>query len=53
MQPLQEGLESYVFRGGLLCAADNCTALIRWSEREILEFDPKTGNLRAWWIEHD
>lgn len=43
--------EPFAFFSGLLCTAKSCSQLIRFSEREILEFDPRTGNLTAWWIE--
>jgi hypothetical protein len=51
LQPVSEVRETYSFRDGLLCAEGECSTLIRWSEREILEFEPKTGDLKAWWIE--
>jgi pimeloyl-ACP methyl ester carboxylesterase len=48
--PNKDEHETFAFRDGLLCAASKCSTLIRWSEREILEFDGKTGDLKAWWI---
>ena len=42
--------EDVSFRNGLLCTGSKCSLLISWSEHEILEFDPKTGGLSAWWI---
>ena len=44
--------ERFSFRDGLLCAESKCTSLIRWSDSELLEFDPKSGDLIAWWIEN-
>ncbi len=44
--------ERFSFRDGLLCAEGKCTSLIRWSDSELLEFDPKSGDLIAWWIEN-
>jgi pimeloyl-ACP methyl ester carboxylesterase len=53
LQPVSEVRETYSFKDGLLCATGECSTLIRWSEREILEFEPKTGDLKAWWIENN
>ena len=46
-----ESRESVAFRDGLRCVAGTCSRLIQWADGQILEFDPKTGNLRAWWVE--
>ena len=43
--------EDVTFKDGLHCASDTCTRLVRWSDGHLLEFDPKTGNLDAWWVE--
>ena len=43
--------EDFTFRDGLHCAGSACSRLVRWSDGYMLEFDPKTGNLDAWWIE--
>jgi pimeloyl-ACP methyl ester carboxylesterase len=45
-------VEPVAFQNGLHCAGGACTKLIRWSERQVLEFDPRSGKLIAWWIEH-
>jgi pimeloyl-ACP methyl ester carboxylesterase len=50
LQPFKEFHEAFSFRGGLLCVAAACTKLIQWSDREILEYDPNAGELKAWWI---
>ncbi len=46
-----ETREPIAFRDGLQCAGDVCSILLRWSADEILEFDPKSGAIKAWWIE--
>jgi pimeloyl-ACP methyl ester carboxylesterase len=51
MQAVSDTRESFSFRDGLLCTGSKCSTLIRWSEQEILEFDAKAGDLKAWWIE--
>jgi hypothetical protein len=51
MQAASDARESFLFRAGLLCSGNNCSTLIRWSDHEILEFDAKAGDLKAWWIE--
>ncbi len=43
--------EDVAFRGGLHCAGETCSELIRWSDGYFLEFDPKTKDVIAWWIE--
>ena len=39
------------FRGGLHCSDGACRRLVKWSDREDLEFDLKSGDLAAWWIQ--
>jgi pimeloyl-ACP methyl ester carboxylesterase len=48
----QPNQQSFVFRESMHCAQGVCRVLIKWSDREVLEFDPPTGNLTAWWIEN-
>ena len=43
-----EGVES---RDGIQCSRKICSKLVRWSDHDILEFDPEKGDLRAWWFE--
>jgi hypothetical protein len=43
--------ERVAFRDGLQCIGKTCSILVRWSESEILEFEPKSGAVKAWWIE--
>ena len=42
--------EAISFRNGLHCVAKACTKLVRWSDSEMLQFDPASGNLKAWWV---
>jgi hypothetical protein len=42
---------SISFRDGLLCVGGSCHVLLDWSDGYLLEFEPETGNLLAWWIE--
>jgi hypothetical protein len=42
--------ESYAFRNGRLCVGKACSVLVKWSDRELLEFVAATGALKAWWI---
>jgi pimeloyl-ACP methyl ester carboxylesterase len=51
MSPFAETSEAVSFRDGQHCVAGTCTLLIQWSQRQILEFDPSSGNLRAWWTQ--
>jgi pimeloyl-ACP methyl ester carboxylesterase len=51
MSPLALSHEDVSFRNGQQCVGSVCSTLIKWSERELLEFDPRSGNLIAWWIE--
>jgi hypothetical protein len=53
MNALQKSRESFEFRDGLHCVGAICSLLVHWSDGEMLEFDPKTRNLRAWWIERE
>ncbi len=46
-----ERRERVTFQNGLQCIGKTCSLLLRWSESEILEFDPKSGAIKAWWIE--
>ena len=43
--------ESVSFRDGLHCVGGACSKLIQWADGRLLEFDSKTGDLRAWWVE--
>jgi pimeloyl-ACP methyl ester carboxylesterase len=43
--------ETIVFRGDEMCVGKKCSVLLQWSEREFLEFDPATGQLRASWMQ--
>jgi len=43
--------ETVAFRDGLHCGGPDCTVLVQWAPGQILEFDPASGALRAWWIE--
>jgi len=43
--------ESVSFAKNLHCAAGQCTKLLKWTDREILEFDAKSGKIFGWWIE--
>ena len=43
--------QDVTFHDGLHCADKTCSRLVRWSDGYILEFDPKTGDLDAWWVE--
>jgi pimeloyl-ACP methyl ester carboxylesterase len=43
--------EGISLREGILCAGNTCSKLVKWSEGQLLEFDAKTGQLKAWWIE--
>jgi hypothetical protein len=51
MDSEQEATDPYSFREGNFCLKDVCAELIKWSDREMLAFDAKTGALRAWWID--
>ena len=44
--------EAVSFRDRLHCAGGQCSKLIDWGEGQLLEFEPKSGNLAAWWVEH-
>jgi hypothetical protein len=48
--PEREIREDFAFLDGQLCARKVCSVLVKWSEREILKFDPATGKLRSWWV---
>ena len=43
--------ESISFTKDLHCVASECTKLVKWSDRELLEFDAKSGRIFGWWIE--
>jgi dienelactone hydrolase len=43
--------EAVDFHDKQQCARKTCSKLVRWSDRDILEFDPDKGSLRAWWFE--
>jgi pimeloyl-ACP methyl ester carboxylesterase len=45
-------IEPIAFRNGMHCVSGSCTKLIKWGDEQLLEFDPRTGKLVAWWIEH-
>ena len=45
--------ENISFRDGLQCAANDCSILVNWSDRQLLEFEPGTGNLKAWWVQEN
>jgi hypothetical protein len=51
VNPLAQTREQVAFHDGQQCVGTVCTTLIAWSEKHYLEFDPKSGNLLAWWIE--
>jgi hypothetical protein len=51
MESDAEHHETVTFRDGLQCVGATCRALIQWSDHEVLEFDPKSGELKAWWVE--
>lgn len=51
MQSDQEMREPVAFRDGQHCAGQVCSVLVRWSDHEVLEFDPLSGGIRAWWTE--
>ena len=51
MSPIALSHETVAFRDGAQCVGTVCTTLIKWSDRQFLEFDAKSGNLVAWWIE--
>ena len=52
MRALAISLSTLVaFRDGQQCVGTVCTTLIKWSDSQFLEFDAKSGNLVAWWIE--
>lgn len=53
MESSSQDTETVAFKDGLECAKNACSVLIMWSERNVLEFDAKTGALRAWWIEEN
>jgi len=44
-------IEAVTFRDELHCIGRTCSKLVKWSDLEILEFDPVNGGLRAWWVE--
>ena len=44
--------EPIAFHDGQQCIAQGCGVLLRWSDHEVLEFDPATGATKAWWIEN-
>jgi hypothetical protein len=48
---IDEVNEDVFVRDGQHCTKDVCHILIKWSDREILAFDPASGNLAAWWTE--
>jgi len=50
MESDKEFRESITFRDGTLCVGNTCSVLIRWSDDELLEFDPTSGALKGWWI---
>lgn len=50
MYSLDSRSETYALRQGLHCVGVQCSRLIPWSGNKALEFDVKTGKLRAWWI---
>jgi hypothetical protein len=43
--------EGVSFRDGFHCAGGQCNKLLVWSEGQLLEFEPKSGKLVAWWVE--
>ena len=43
--------ETYAFRKGQICVNGNCSRMIRWDKQKFLEFDARTGALKAQWIE--
>jgi pimeloyl-ACP methyl ester carboxylesterase len=43
--------EQVAFRNGQQCIVQVCSILLRWSDHEILEFDPRSGSIKAWWTE--
>ncbi len=43
--------EVFRFNDGMHCVGSECSLLVKWSENELLEFDPKSGALKAWWSE--
>ena len=51
MTGAEETPEDFTFKDGMHCVGGECTKLVRWSDGYLLGFDPKTGNLNAWWIE--
>jgi pimeloyl-ACP methyl ester carboxylesterase len=50
LESQKEFREPIEFRNGELCASGRCSILVRWSDNEILEFDPGSGKLKALWI---
>jgi hypothetical protein len=51
MSPVAQSQEAVSYHDGQQCVGSICTTLIKWSDRQYLEFDSKSGNLVAWWIE--
>jgi hypothetical protein len=51
MEPGDDHIQNYLFRDGFHCIGEICSRLVGWSNRQILEFDPKSGAIKAWWIE--
>ncbi len=51
VSPLTLSQEDVSFDDGEQCVGTACSILIAWSGRELLEFDPKSGDLVAWWVE--
>jgi hypothetical protein len=50
LESQEEFREPIEFRNGELCASGRCNIPVRWSDNEVLEFDPASGKLKACWI---
>jgi predicted alpha/beta-hydrolase family hydrolase len=39
------------FRDRMVCLGSTCRLIVAWSKEQFLEFDPRNGALKAWWVE--
>ena len=51
LTPKGRNQQSFEFKEQQHCRENQCRVLVRWDDRHLIAFDPKSGAASSWWIE--
>jgi pimeloyl-ACP methyl ester carboxylesterase len=51
LTPKGRNEQGFEFKDGQHCRENQCRVLVKWDDKHLISFDPKSGAATSWWIE--